>query len=90
VAAQVYICALAPDEDETAASLQAKFPQTDARKYIEVAEGRIWLLPEGIGCFAGDLSQEEQQLVWATQGVPVADLFARQRLSRHRSTVAAA
>jgi pimeloyl-ACP methyl ester carboxylesterase len=75
VAALVYICALAPDEDETASSLQAKFPQTDVFKYIEVAEGRIWLLPEGIGYFAGDLSPEEQQLVWATQGVPAADLF---------------
>jgi pimeloyl-ACP methyl ester carboxylesterase len=75
VAALVYICALAPDEDETAASLQARFPQTDVFKYIEIAEGRIWLLPDGIGCFAGDLVPEEQQLVWATQGVPAADLF---------------
>jgi len=75
VGALVYICALAPDEDETAASLQAKFPQTEVFKYIEVAEGRIWLRPDGIGCFAGDLSPEEQQLVWATQGVPVPDLF---------------
>jgi len=75
VAALVYICALAPDEDETAASLQARFPQTDVFKYIEVAEGRIWLLPDGIACFAGDLSPEEQQLVWATQGVPTPDLF---------------
>jgi pimeloyl-ACP methyl ester carboxylesterase len=75
VAALVYICALAPDEDETAASLQAKFPPTDLFNYLEVAEGRIWLLPDGIGCFAGDLSPEEQQLVWATQGVPAADLF---------------
>ncbi len=75
VAALVYICALAPDEDETAASQQAKFPQTDVFNYIEIAEGRIWLLPAGIECFAGDLSPEEQQLVWATQGVPVADLF---------------
>ncbi len=75
VAALVYICALAPDEDETASSLQAKFPQTDVFNYIEVAEGRIWLLPDGIGCFAGDLSPEEQRLVWATQGVPAADLF---------------
>jgi pimeloyl-ACP methyl ester carboxylesterase len=75
VAALVYICALAPDEDETAASQQAQFPQTDVFKNIEIAEGRVWLLPEGISAFAGDLSQEEQQLVWATQGVPVADLF---------------
>jgi pimeloyl-ACP methyl ester carboxylesterase len=75
VAALVYICALAPDEDETAASQQAQFPQTDVFKQIQVAEGRVWLLPEGISAFAGDLSQEEQQLVWATQGVPAADLF---------------
>ncbi|HXB16711.1 MAG TPA: alpha/beta hydrolase [Solirubrobacteraceae bacterium] len=75
VAALVYICALAPDEDETAASLQAKFPPTDALAHIEVAEGRIWLLPDGIEYFAGDLPAEEQQLVWATQGVPVPDLF---------------
>ncbi len=53
----------------------ASSPPTDVFKYIEVAEGRIWLLPDGIGCFAGDLSPEEQQLVWATQGVPAADLF---------------
>jgi len=38
-------------------------------------EGRIWLLPSGIGCFAGDLPEQEQQLVWATQGVPAMDLF---------------
>jgi pimeloyl-ACP methyl ester carboxylesterase len=75
VAALVYICALAPDENETAASLQAQFPQTDVFEYIEIAEGRIWLRPDGIACFAGDLSPEEQQLVWATQAVPVADLF---------------
>jgi pimeloyl-ACP methyl ester carboxylesterase len=75
VGALVYICALAPDEDETAASLQAKFPQTDVFKYIDVADGRIWLLPEGVGEFCGDLSPEEQRLVWATQGVPVPDLF---------------
>jgi pimeloyl-ACP methyl ester carboxylesterase len=33
------------------------------------------MLPSGIGYFAGDLSEEEQRLVWATQGVPAADLF---------------
>jgi pimeloyl-ACP methyl ester carboxylesterase len=29
----------------------------------------------GIGCFAGDLPEPEQKLVYATQGAPVADLF---------------
>ena len=30
----------------------------------------MWLKPSGIACFAGDLSDEEQKLVWATQGLP--------------------
>jgi pimeloyl-ACP methyl ester carboxylesterase len=71
----VYISALAPDEDETAASQQAKFPTTDAFGQIEVADGRIWLLPAGIDCFAGDLSEEEKQVVWATATPPAAELF---------------
>jgi len=29
----------------------------------------------GVPCFAGDLPEAEQKLVYATQGVPVADLF---------------
>jgi len=75
MAGLVYIAALAPDEDETAQSLQEQFPTTDVFAHIEVADGRIWLLRDGIECFAGDLPEEEQQLVWATQGVPNADLF---------------
>ena len=75
VAGLVYIAALAPDEDETSQSLQEQFPVTDVFSHIEIADGRIWLLPSGIGCFAGDLSEQEQGLVWATQGVPDADLF---------------
>jgi pimeloyl-ACP methyl ester carboxylesterase len=79
VAGLVYIAALAPDESETSQSLQEQFPVTDIFAHIEIADGRIWMLPSGIGCFAGDLSEQEQQLVWATQGVPAADLF-NQRL----------
>jgi pimeloyl-ACP methyl ester carboxylesterase len=75
VAGLVYIAALAPDEGETSQSLQEQFPVTDIFAHIEIADGRIWMLPSGIGCFAGDLSEQEQQLVWATQGVPAADLF---------------
>ena len=71
----VYIAALAPDEDETSQSLQEQFPATDIFAHIEIADGRIWMLPSGIGCFAGDLPEQEQRLVWATQGVPAADLF---------------
>jgi pimeloyl-ACP methyl ester carboxylesterase len=64
-----------PDENETSQSQQNQFPRTDVFSYIEVADGRGWLRPDGIGCFAGDLSEQEQKLVWATHMVPVADLF---------------
>ena len=75
VAGLVYICALAPDADETSQSLQDKFPRTDVFGHIEVADGRVWLKASGIACFAGDLPEQEQKLVWATQGVPDSDLF---------------
>jgi pimeloyl-ACP methyl ester carboxylesterase len=75
VAGLVYIAALAPDADETSQTQQSNFPKTDVFSYIEVADGRIWLLPKGIDCFAGDLSEQEKKLVWATQCVPVPDLF---------------
>jgi pimeloyl-ACP methyl ester carboxylesterase len=77
VAGLVYIAALAPDADETSQSLQDKFPGTDVFGHIEVADGRIWLLRDGIDCFAGDLPEAEKHLVWATQYVPDAGLFTR-------------
>jgi pimeloyl-ACP methyl ester carboxylesterase len=75
VAGLVYISALAPDESETSQSLQDKFPVTDVFSHIEVADGRIWLLPDGVACFAGDLPEPEQKVVWAAQCVPDAELF---------------
>ena len=79
VAGLVYIAALAPDADETSQSQQAKFPGTDVFSYVEVADGRVWMLPKGVDCFAGDLSEEEKKIVWATHFAPDADLF-NQRL----------
>jgi len=76
VAGLVYIAALAPDADETSQTQQSKFPTTDVFSYIEVVDGRIWLRVEGIDCFAGDLSEQEKKLVWATQCVPDAGLFS--------------
>ncbi|MGA9355254.1 MAG: alpha/beta hydrolase [Terriglobales bacterium] len=75
VAGLVYIAALAPDADETSQTQLSKFPTTDVFSHIEVADGRIWLRPEGVDSFAGDLTEQEKKLVWATQCVPVPDLF---------------
>jgi pimeloyl-ACP methyl ester carboxylesterase len=75
VAGLVYIAALAPDEDETSQSQQAKFPTTDIFAHVEVADRRVWMLPKGVECFAGDLLEQEQKIVWATHAAPAADLF---------------
>ena len=50
-------------------------PKTDVFKSIEVADGRVWMLPEGIEYFAGDLPEEEKQVVYATANPPAAALF---------------
>ena len=77
VAGLVYIAALAPDANETSQSQQTKFPVTDVFSYVEVSDGRVWLKPEGVVCFAGDLPEAEQKLVWATHAAPAADLFTQ-------------
>ena len=75
VAALVYICALAPDEGETSQFEQDRHPRTAVFSHIEVADGRIWLKRSGTPDFCGDLPEEEQEMVWATQTTPRADLF---------------
>ena len=72
----VYLAALAPDETETSQSQVDQFPMTDVFSYVEVADGRLWMRPEGVACFAGDLPDDEQRLLWATHFAPAADLFA--------------
>jgi pimeloyl-ACP methyl ester carboxylesterase len=78
VKALVYINALAPDTaaGETSQSIQEKFPATAVLQHIKVVNGRIWLTKEGLQYFCGDLPAAEQQLVWATQGAPAANIFA--------------
>lgn len=71
----VYICALAPDDGETSQSLIERFPATPVFNHIEVADGRIWLKPSGTAEFCGDLSPEDQKLVYSVQGVPDVNLF---------------
>jgi pimeloyl-ACP methyl ester carboxylesterase len=71
----VYLAALAPDAGETTQSQLEQFPASDVLAHVAVGDGRIWLLPDGVQYFAGDLPEQEQRLVWATQAVPDADLF---------------
>jgi pimeloyl-ACP methyl ester carboxylesterase len=75
VAGLVYIAAVAPDAGETTQSQLDEFPPTDVFSHIEVADGRVWLRPSGPAYFAGDLSEEDQKLVWATHYAPAAELF---------------
>jgi pimeloyl-ACP methyl ester carboxylesterase len=71
----VYIAALAPDAGETSQSQLDQFPTTDIFSHIEIADGRVWMLPQGVTCFAEDRSDQEQKLVWAAHFAPAADLF---------------
>src|SRR5260370_26215573 len=59
VAGLAYICALAPDADETSQTQQSKFPTTDVFSHIEVVDGLIWLLPECTENFCEDLSEQD-------------------------------
>jgi pimeloyl-ACP methyl ester carboxylesterase len=40
-----------------------------------------WMLPSGTACFAGDLPEDEQKLVWATHFPPDMNLFNEQMLT---------
>jgi len=70
----VYIAAVAPGNGETVQAQLDKYP-TEIFSHVEVADGRAWMLPEGVECFAGDLPEKEKKLVWATHYAPTADLF---------------
>ena len=84
VAGLVYIAAVAPDVGETVQDQLDKYP-SDIFSRVEVADGRAWMLPNGTEFFSGDLSEEEQKLVWATHYAPVADLFQQQKIRAETS-----
>lgn len=76
----VYIAAVAPDAGETVQDQLNKYP-SDIFGYVEIADNRAWLLPSGTQFFCGDLSQDEQKLVWATHFAPGADVLNQQKLA---------
>jgi pimeloyl-ACP methyl ester carboxylesterase len=79
VAGLVYIGAVAPDIGETVQQQLDKYP-SDIFSRVEIADGRAWMLPNATEFFAGDLSEQEQKLVWATHYPPAADLFQQQKI----------
>jgi pimeloyl-ACP methyl ester carboxylesterase len=75
VAGLVFIAALAPEVGETSQTQLSNFPVADVCSEVEVADGRIWMFPEGVECFAGDLSAQDKAVVWATHRAPAADVL---------------
>ena len=69
----VYISAVADHAGETVRSQLDKYATT-ILGHIKVAVGRVWMLPEGIKHFAGNLPDQQQKVVWATHFAPDADL----------------
>jgi len=68
VKALVYIAAFAPDKGETAASLGQSASPTILSGFIQKANGYLTLSREGVAkAFAGDLTQKEQDVVYAVQ-----------------------
>lgn len=83
VAGLVYISAVAPDARETVQEQLDKYP-SDIFAFVEIADDRAWLRPEGTHFFCGDLSEQEQKLVWATHFAPAADVLKQQKLSAEK------
>jgi pimeloyl-ACP methyl ester carboxylesterase len=76
----VYMAAVAPDAGETVQDQLNKYP-SDIFGRVEVADRLLWMLPNGVECFAGDLPEAEQKLVWATHFPPCATLVEQQKLT---------
>ena len=75
VKALVYVAALAPDSNESAGEMGAKFDTAPIFAHMAVVDGYIWLNKDAIPHFAGDLPQNQQDLIYATQGPANAALF---------------
>jgi pimeloyl-ACP methyl ester carboxylesterase len=70
VAGLVYVAAFAPDEGETLAGMAQKFPPPPGFSEIRpIADGYLLLTAKGVfENFGQDLSPEDKDLVFATQG----------------------
>jgi pimeloyl-ACP methyl ester carboxylesterase len=75
VAGLVFIAALAPDAGETSNTQLSNFPLADVFSDVEVEDGHMWMFPEGVESFAGDLSAQDKALLWATHRAPAVDVL---------------
>jgi pimeloyl-ACP methyl ester carboxylesterase len=73
----VYVAALAPSNGESVASISKPFPPTPLGNEVRAdAEGFLTLTPKGIAeDLAQDLSDNEKQLLTATQGPTASSVF---------------
>src|SRR5215467_1784465 len=77
VKALVYIAAFAPDKGETVASLGESASPTILSGFVQNANGYLTLSREGVGkAFASDLTQKEQDVVYAVQEPAFQKVFA--------------
>lgn len=73
----VYIAAFAPDAGETVASLSESAAPTALSGFLQNANGFLTLSREGVAkAFAGELSREEQDVVYSVQQPAFHSLFA--------------
>ncbi|MER6442338.1 alpha/beta hydrolase [Streptomyces sp. NPDC001185] len=75
VAGLVYLAALSPEGGESARDQIGKFALPEVFSHVDEENGRIWIARDGMHYFCGDLSHEDQQLLWATQGAPRAEML---------------
>jgi pimeloyl-ACP methyl ester carboxylesterase len=75
VAGLVFIAALAPEIGESSNTQLSNFPIPDVFSDVEVADGHIWMFPEGMECLAGDLPAQDKAVVWATHRAPAVDVL---------------
>lgn len=64
----VYVAALVPDTGDTLNSLAEKFAAPVLFSHLNTVNDYIWIKKSGIPKFAGDVSQQQQDLIYATQG----------------------
>jgi len=78
----VDVAVLAPDKGETRHGLASTVPAAALFSHPDIQVGRIWIAKDGIKHFAGELPEAEQQVLWATQTAPAAELLTAAKMGK--------